>query len=418
MYNKDLIICFKNLVNALTNLSCHLSSVLHIEYPRRSSITIMEEELNNFKKWFNEQPQYSHITSSNNPYDTDKEWLIKRRNMITASDVHTILYNSDKMKQDILTKKKNPELLPTYVNYYMREGKNQEKTIRRAIYKRMKCPVLKLPLVTHKKYKFLGATPDGIIKYNNKLCLVEIKTRFKIDNMKTKIQKNHKTQIQIQLEVCDIDVCYYCQYFPDTKLLKIIKEKRDKNWFNSIILELINFYTLLSLNNRCEVLFTRSIPQDTKTHNIDTIDSKLPHPLRGQSRGPTEAVSFQQKDITNTDFRIIKISVKGTFYRQKNLKNSYENYFVFFLVDEPDNKYDKDAVKVVTVPQYEELNTSCIADNHIGYIPKGLKKEVTMSNVIYIEIICSKNSDGVTLYNANLILDKSKCSDVLLQLIH
>jgi putative phage-type endonuclease len=61
-------------------------------------------------------------------------------------------------------------------------------------------------LIKHPKYDFFGASPDGIDELGR---MVEIKCPMKRTIVKGKIPTQYEYQMQGQLDVCDLDECYY-----------------------------------------------------------------------------------------------------------------------------------------------------------------------------------------------------------------
>ena len=131
-----------------------------------------------------------------------QEWLNKRYNLITATNVSSLLglngYNTyiELLKQKVLPVEEHT--LKT--NLFKIWGTKFEEHARR-IYELNHDNVRVPGLFIHKKYDWLGATPDGIIKDG----LLEIKCPiYKISD---ECPPSYYAQIQIQLEVTDLEVC-------------------------------------------------------------------------------------------------------------------------------------------------------------------------------------------------------------------
>lgn len=94
---------------------------------------------------------------------------------------------------------------------------------------------------THPQYPFLVGCPDGITSDNR---LVEIKCLYqrKITNT---IPVHHYHQIQALLHVCDLSICDYVQFKPQTRTQKeqihIIDVEIDQEWMNKHIHILATF---------------------------------------------------------------------------------------------------------------------------------------------------------------------------------
>lgn len=194
-----------------------------------------------FKSLLN-QPQYEQKS---------KEWYEIRDNMITASDVGSICgvnhYTSSK------------EVMKRKLGYTKFEGSeatshgNRYEKIATLLYSHINnSKVQQFGLLQGDVYKFLGASPDGIIdKYTlddtfNPLYgrMIEIKCPFKRQlTTEGKICGNmiptyYYYQVQQQLEICHLDECdfiqceiveidkeefYYLDYLGDKRKIKLVK---------------------------------------------------------------------------------------------------------------------------------------------------------------------------------------------------
>lgn len=186
-----------------------------------------------------------------------KEWYNLRNNIITATDVSTILEcNKFESKKELLHKKINqPEI---FSNEATQWG-NFFEDVAAYIYSKINSlKVHDLGLLIHSKYNWLGASPDGIME-NNKLIEIKCPYSKKIFN---KVPINYWIQTQIQMEVCNIEetVLFVCAFEKDKidnclyqgekddilwSLLdcKEFVIKRDTQWFNSNLNRLENFYS-------------------------------------------------------------------------------------------------------------------------------------------------------------------------------
>jgi len=132
-----------------------------------------------------------------------EEWYKQRSKMITASDCGVILgYNYFKNMNELLSSKLNDIKID---NIYMRHGNHYEPIAVEIFQKKMKETVFEIGLLVHKKYKYLGASPDGI---TSKHFLIEIKcpcSRL----ITGSISLHYYAQVQLQLEVADLEQCYF-----------------------------------------------------------------------------------------------------------------------------------------------------------------------------------------------------------------
>lgn len=193
-----------------------------------------------------------------------KEWFEKRNKLLTASDIPAILEVSPFIsKFDLFNKKlsglreeqiieeNNPAI--EWGQKYEPIAKEYYQTIPLALGKR---EVIEVGIITHPKYNFIGASPDGLVKsldnYKVPYWLLEIKCPFKRnfhDDERT-IPLYIWSQIQIQLEVCDLPFCHLlqCRYGENGVLInkKFSTIYRDSIWFKETAYPAIEeFWVLL-----------------------------------------------------------------------------------------------------------------------------------------------------------------------------
>lgn len=214
-------------------------------------------------------------------------WKVARNSIITATNGAAILnqtpYSSG---YDLLMSKLKPRDIS---NDATRWG-NKFEPIAKSFYERFKNEkVYSVGLVPHAKYKWLGATPDGLM-LSGKLLEIKCPITRPITNQ---IPLYYKIQMQLQMEVCNIDVCDYieCEFYEykdkkeydadihieglrgitdgiHWKINKyfIYTVYRDRAWFNTHLGEFLSFYTTLqyykSLSNG-----TEKLEQDSRTTN-------------------------------------------------------------------------------------------------------------------------------------------------------
>ncbi len=150
--------------------------------------------MNNTKKLLQRQDLGLH------PEQKSAEWLRVRQKIITSTNGAAILEeNNFQSPYQLLVDKVGG--IPTEPNIHMEHG-NLFEPVARRIYEIIKrVQIYELGLVRHKKYKFLGASPDGLSKLG---ILLEIKcplTRYITDV----ILRRYWVQMQLQMEVCDLD---------------------------------------------------------------------------------------------------------------------------------------------------------------------------------------------------------------------
>jgi len=171
-------------------------------------------------------------------------WYKKRSKMITASDCGIVLgYNTLSDCSSLIHSKLSNE---SFENIYTRHGTYYEPYAIKIFEQKYKKKVYDVGLLTHKKHKFLGASPDGIV---NDHFLIEIKCPYKRKITGT-IFMNYYAQVQLQLEVSGLEYCYFyeCKFkeVDNKKLCKDYEftgynETTNKHWFlendNMMIIE-------------------------------------------------------------------------------------------------------------------------------------------------------------------------------------
>lgn len=195
------------------------------------------------------------------------EWYQARKKIITASEVSSILELSPyETKYDLFQRKIKQRLETEHIeeeetNPALEWGVKHEPMARNLYKEAPLAPTIhdihEVGLIHHPTYSFLGASPDGVVEgSDNKYWLLEIKCPYK-----RVFQEEEKTtplyiwtQIQIQLEVCNLPFCHLlqCRYILGEKgNSRLVQKKlstivRNKEWFEKIALpEIQSFWDLL-----------------------------------------------------------------------------------------------------------------------------------------------------------------------------
>jgi len=182
-----------------------------------------------------------------------EEWYNVRKNLLTASEVSSVLNISPFQSAKKLLKKKITSVDESALksNYMLDYGsKNEDIAIDlfKSIYN---LEVHNVGLLIHEKYKWLGGSPDGVTSDN---ALIEVKCPLKKKISHT-VHDYYYSQIQVCLEIANIETCYYIQYKPssifENGVLDIIQVNRNETWFNENVLLFEKFWNnvLESRNN-------------------------------------------------------------------------------------------------------------------------------------------------------------------------
>lgn len=119
-------------------------------------------------------------------------------------------------------------------NMMTRHGNDNEDMIRDMAMDILGLKVLEFGLLVHKDHPWLGASPDGVTTTG---ALIEIKAPYRRQPIANECPHHYYPQVQVQLEVCDLDLCYFVQWMPPhlsntgTEILTILPIERDRAWF-------------------------------------------------------------------------------------------------------------------------------------------------------------------------------------------
>jgi len=181
-----------------------------------------------------EEPDYEYVEeqiallkSKPQPAQRTKEWYDFRHNLITASNAYKA-FDSQSTKNQLIYEKCQPnpssnsdndpetkviQVQMVNVNSSLHHGQKYE-PLSVMIYEDMyKTKVDDFGCIQHEKYKFLGASPDGInvdpnsLRYGRMLEIKNIVNR-EIDGIP---KKEYWIQMQLQMEVCDLDECDFLE---------------------------------------------------------------------------------------------------------------------------------------------------------------------------------------------------------------
>ena len=163
------------------------------------------------------------------PEQRTKEWYEMRNTIVSASNCYKI-FGTEKLQNQFIKEKCNPKEISENVNVdnACHWGQKYE-SLSISFYEYFnQTQIREFGCIPHSKYSFLGASPDGINvdinseKYGRMLEIKNVVTREI-----TGIPKNeYWVQMQIQMEVCDLDLCD----FLETKFYEYeLKEDFDKD---------------------------------------------------------------------------------------------------------------------------------------------------------------------------------------------
>lgn len=199
------------------------------------------------------KPQYEQRTPA---------WYEVRKTLMTASESSAALgikpFNGFRgcPREDLMMKKLNVvPVVGMALSHGIRYESEAAELAMRILGERM----FEFGLIVHDEFPWLAASPDGITARG--YC-VEIKcpTRRKI--IPGVCPSHYFPQIQVQMEVCNVDFCYFIQYKPGflcddgNPFIDIMVVERDRLWFEARKNILLGFYAELMERKKTHVSVT------------------------------------------------------------------------------------------------------------------------------------------------------------------
>jgi putative phage-type endonuclease len=155
----------------------------------------------------NIHPQVLYLKTLPHYQQKSPEWYAVRENMITASDIGSITGdNPYTSRNQLMIRKTNREEFKG--NQATMWGNKYEEIINIAYAKETNTNVIEFGLIQHPTISFLGASPDGIREDG---VMVEIKCPTQRKIVHGEVPRYYWVQVQIQLEVCNLEMCDFVQ---------------------------------------------------------------------------------------------------------------------------------------------------------------------------------------------------------------
>lgn len=168
------------------------------------------------------------------------EWFHMRSNMLTASDLGSVLgINSFETPEDVMYKKcgfKKRMRDSSAVDH----GIKYENEARDVYSSRYGEVVHEIGLVPHPEHPWLGGSPDGVTE-SGKLIEIKCPLNRKITD---KVPEYYLPQVLVLMEILDLDECDFIQYDPRTvpPTFVLTKVPRDRQWFEEKLPILKSFW--------------------------------------------------------------------------------------------------------------------------------------------------------------------------------
>ena len=180
-------------------------------YP--SSIILKEPDYNVISK------QIDFLRSVPQPEQRTDEWYMFRHNLITASNAYKAFESAstqnqliyEKCKPLIIEEKQNSK--PISIDSTLHWGQKYEPLSVELYEDLYNTKIEDFGCIPHQKYKFLGASPDGInVKEKNSRFGRMLEIKNIVNREITGIpKKEYWVQMQLQMEVCNLDECDFLE---------------------------------------------------------------------------------------------------------------------------------------------------------------------------------------------------------------
>lgn len=167
------------------------------------------------------------------PQDSD-EWHGERRKYLTASPLAKIIkYGGWGNRADLFRSKTSPPT-PRIDSAATLHGKENEELAIDKFERLYGTHVLQFSLIPHDTKDWLAVSPDGITPDG---IMVEVKCPYSRERKPAEAYepwgcpKYYYPQVQAQLEVCDLELCKFVQYWVDEDYMLVTDIPRDRSWW-------------------------------------------------------------------------------------------------------------------------------------------------------------------------------------------
>lgn len=161
------------------------------------------------------------------------EWLQQRAGMLTASDVPAVCGQNVYSSRKTCFRSKVGLTEPFTGSPATRWGEHFEDFAAAEYERRHQCHIVNFGLLTHAEHPWLGASVDGIVSDSG--VIVEIKCPASTRPIDS-VPPHYVGQAQVQMEVCDLELCDFVQYrpaIPGVQPMQYSETRlhRDRQWF-------------------------------------------------------------------------------------------------------------------------------------------------------------------------------------------
>lgn len=203
------------------------------------------------------------------------EWFEVRKGLMTASDASAALgiapFKGFKgcPREELIQKKLNNAPI---LGMALEHGVKYETEAAEHAMKLIGSRMFEFGLLVHDEYPWLAASPDGIT--DDGYC-IEIKCPMRRKIIPGEVPHHYMPQIQVQLEVCNLDACWFIQYKPrfmnenDEPYVDITLVERDREWFANNKDTLFDFWKELMERRQTHV------PETVEPSIVSLVDDGL-----------------------------------------------------------------------------------------------------------------------------------------------
>lgn len=170
-------------------------------------------------------PKVAELLSKKYDEQRSEEWFALRGNLLTASDLASAIGCNFFKSPETLVLEKCGLVKKFGGNEHTSRGVRLEPIVRDMYDKQTNSKSHEIGLLVHPEHKWLGGSPDGVTEDG---ILIEIKCPKKISSS---VPVYYMPQIQLLLEIMDLEECDFIQYCEEKDQMKIIRVKRDREWF-------------------------------------------------------------------------------------------------------------------------------------------------------------------------------------------
>jgi putative phage-type endonuclease len=163
------------------------------------------------------QNKIKYLQNIIQPDQRTDEWYEFRHRIITASNLWKI-FDSECVLNNLIYEKCNPYIKhdkTPFINIYtsLHWGQKYEPLSTLIYEMKNKTTIGEFGCIQHRKYDYIGASPDGInMDINNKIYGRMLEIKNIVNREITKIPKKaYWIQMQIQMEVCDLNECDFLE---------------------------------------------------------------------------------------------------------------------------------------------------------------------------------------------------------------